>query len=178
MIVDDDGAPVAANTPGEIVTRGPNTSVGLFADEARTAATYRPDGFVKSGDIATIDDDGYLTMVSRKKEIIIRGGLNIAPREIEELLVAMPEIERAAVIGLPDERLGERMCACVVLRAGMQVDLPTVVQRLEAGGLAKFKLPQRLEVFDMLSATASGKIQKHELVRIITTERLDAGREE
>jgi acyl-coenzyme A synthetase/AMP-(fatty) acid ligase len=171
MVVDDDGAPVAATTPGEIVTRGPNTSVGLFGDDARTAATYRPDGFVKSGDIATIDSDGYLTMVSRKKEIIIRGGLNIAPREIEELLVAMPEIERAAVIGLPDERLGERMCACVVVRPGEQIDLPTVVARLEAGGLAKFKLPQRLEVFDVLSATASGKIQKHELVRIITTER-------
>ena len=171
MVVDDDGAPVAANTPGEIVTRGPNTSVGLFGDESRTAATYRSDGFVKSGDIATIDSDGYLTMVSRKKEIIIRGGLNIAPREIEELLVAMPEIERAAVIGLPDERLGERMCACVVVRSGAQIDLSTVVQRLEAGGLAKFKLPQRLEIFDVLSATASGKIQKHELVRIITTER-------
>ena len=171
MIVDDDGAPVGANSPGEIVTRGPNTSVGLFGDPERTAATYRSDGFVKSGDIATLGDDGYLTMLSRKKEIIIRGGLNIAPREIEELLVAMPEIERAAVIGLPDERLGERMCACVVLRPDAQIDLPTVVERLEASGLAKFKLPQRLEVFDVLSATASGKIQKHELVRIITTER-------
>jgi non-ribosomal peptide synthetase component E (peptide arylation enzyme) len=171
MIVDDDGQPVAPNTSGEIVTRGPNTSVGLFADPSRTAATYRADGFVKSGDIATLDDLGYLTMVSRKKEIIIRGGLNIAPREIEELLVAMPEIDRAAVIGLPDERLGERMCACVVLRSGTEIDLATVVERLSSGGLAKFKLPQRLEVFDALSATASGKIQKHELVRIITTER-------
>ena len=177
MIVDDDGEPVAPNTPGEIVTRGPNTSVGLFADPERTAATYRPDGFVKSGDIATIDDDGYLTMISRKKEIIIRGGLNIAPREIEELLVAMPEIERAAVIGLPDERLGERMCACVVLRPAMQIDLATIVDRLEAQGVAKFKLPQRLELFDVLSATASGKIQKHELVRIVTTERDQVSRE-
>jgi non-ribosomal peptide synthetase component E (peptide arylation enzyme) len=178
MIVDDDGQPLAPGKPGEIVTRGPNTSVGLFADPERTAATYRPDGFVKSGDIATIDRDGYLTMISRKKEIIIRGGLNIAPREIEELLVAMPEIERAAVIGLPDERLGERMCACVVLRPGMQIDLPTIVDRLETQGLAKFKLPQRLELFDALSATASGKIQKHELVRIVTTERDLVGREE
>jgi acyl-coenzyme A synthetase/AMP-(fatty) acid ligase len=174
VIVDDDGEPVAAGEPGEIVTRGPNTSVGLFADPARTAATYRADGFVKSGDVATIDEDGYLTMISRKKEIIIRGGLNIAPREIEELLVAMPEIDRAAVIGLPDERLGERMCACVVLRAGSTIDLSTIVERLESQGLAKFKLPQRLELFDALSATASGKIQKHELVRIITTERAAA----
>ena len=178
IIVDDDGAPVASNTPGEIVTRGPNTSVGLFADPERTAATYRPDGFVKSGDIATIDDDGYLTMISRKKEIIIRGGLNIAPREIEELLVAMPEIERAAVIGLPDERLGERMCACVVLRPDRQIDLATIVDRLEGQGLAKFKLPQRLELFDALSATASGKIQKHELVRIVATERDHVAREQ
>lgn len=171
-IVDDEGSPVPAGTPGEIVTRGPNTSVGLFADPARTAATYRPDGFVKSGDVAVLDGEGYLTMVSRKKEIIIRGGLNIAPREIEELLVAMPEIERAAVIGLPDERLGERMCACVVLRAGAAaVDLDTIVSRLEAGGLAKFKLPQRLEYFEVLPATASGKIQKHELVRAITESR-------
>jgi len=166
-VVDDDGNDVAPNTPGEIVTRGPNTSVGLFADPARTAATYRADGFVRSGDIATIDEDGYLTMVSRKKEIIIRGGLNIAPREIEELLVAMPEIERAAVIGLHDERLGERMCACVVLRAGQSIDLATAVERLEAAGLAKYKLPQRLEVFDVLAATASGKIQKHELERLV-----------
>ena len=178
MIVDDDGSAVAPNTPGEIVTRGPNTSVGLFGDPERTAATYRPDGFVKSGDIATIDDDGYLTMISRKKEIIIRGGLNIAPREIEELLVAMPEIERAAVIGLPDERLGERMCACVVLRPEQQIDLATIVDRLESQGLAKFKLPQRLEFFDALSATASGKIQKHELVRIVTTERDRVSREQ
>src|SRR5437762_2833963 len=171
MIVDDDGNPVAANTPGEIVTRGPNTSVGLFGDAARTAATYRPDGFVKSGDIATLDHDGYLTMVSRKKEIIIRGGLNIAPREIEELLVAMPEIERAAVIGLPDERLGERMCACVVLRPGAQIDLPTVVDRLQAGGLAKFKLPQRLEVFDVFSPPAPAKSQNHERVALFPKER-------
>jgi non-ribosomal peptide synthetase component E (peptide arylation enzyme) len=78
---------------------------------------------------------------------------------------------------LPDVRLGERMCACVVLRPGTQIDLPTVVDRLEAGGLAKFKLPQRLEVFDVLAATASGKIQKHELVRIISNERDAAGRE-
>jgi non-ribosomal peptide synthetase component E (peptide arylation enzyme) len=170
-IVDDDGQPVPAGTPGEIVTRGPNTSVGLFGDPERTAKTYRSHGFVCSGDIATLDGDGYLTMVSRKKEIIIRGGLNIAPREIEELLVAMPEVERAAVIGLPDERLGERMCACVVLRANATLDLDAVVARLEGQGLAKFKLPQRLECFDILPATASGKIQKHELVRLITMER-------
>ncbi|MCU1380677.1 MAG: fadK 1, partial [Acidimicrobiales bacterium] len=94
--------------------------------------------------------------------------MNIAPREIEELLVAFPEVQRAAVIGLPDERLGERMCACVVLEPEAALDLATVVERLEASGLARFKLPQRLEVLDALPTTASGKVQKHEIVRALT----------
>lgn len=157
--VDDDG---------ELFTRGPNTCVGFFDDPERTAATFDPDGWVRSGDLVTIDDDGYLTVVGRKKEIIIRGGMNIAPREIEELLVAFPEVQRAAVVGLPDERLGERMCACVVLEPGTALDLATVVERLEAAGLAKFKLPQRLEVLDALPTTASGKVQKHEIVRALS----------
>ena len=150
---------------GELLVRGPNTCVGFFADPERTAATFSPDGWVRSGDLVDIDADGYLTVVGRKKEIIIRGGLNIAPREIEELLVAFPEVERAAVVGVPDERLGERMCACVVLCEGASLDLETVVTRLEATGLAKYKLPQRLEVLDALPTTASGKVQKHEIVK-------------
>jgi non-ribosomal peptide synthetase component E (peptide arylation enzyme) len=166
-VVDDDGHVLPPGEEGEIVTRGPNTCVGFFADPQRTTATFTEDGFVRSGDIARLDDEGYLTMVSRKKEIIIRGGVNIAPREVEELLVAFDEIERAAVIGLPDERLGERMCACVVLRSGDTIDLDTVVERLRTGGLATYKLPQRLEVVEALPSTASGKIQKHELVRRI-----------
>ncbi|MCU1373405.1 MAG: hypothetical protein JWO68_691, partial [Actinomycetia bacterium] len=150
---DTDGRPMShvelrVDEDGELFTRGPNTCVGFFDDPERTAATFDAEGWVRSGDLVAIDDDGYLTVVGRKKEIIIRGGMNIAPREIEELLVAFPEVQRAAVVGLPDERLGERMCACVVLEAGTTLDLATVVERLEATGLAKFKLPQRLEVLD------------------------------
>jgi len=152
---------------GELWTRGPNTCVGFFADPVRTAATFDADGWVRSGDLVTIDDDGYLTVVGRKKEIIIRGGMNIAPREIEELIVAFPEVERVAVVGLPDERLGETMCACVVLALDASIDLDTMVTRLRAGGLATFKLPQRLEVLDALPTTASGKIQKHEIVKAL-----------
>src|SRR5882757_3154867 len=155
--VDDDG---------ELFTRGPNTCVGFFADPERTAATFN-DGWVRSGDMVTVNEDGYLTVVGRKKEIIIRGGLNIAPREIEELLVAFPEVKRAAVIGLPDERLGERMCACLVLVPEATLDFETMVERLRAGGLATFKLPQRLELLDELPTTASGKVQKHEIVRTL-----------
>jgi non-ribosomal peptide synthetase component E (peptide arylation enzyme) len=142
--------------------------VGFFDDPERTDATFDADGWVRSGDLVSIDDDGYLTVVGRKKEIIIRGGMNIAPREIEELLVAFAEVQRVAVVGLPDERLGERMCACVVLEAGASLDLATVVERLEATGLATFKFPQRLEVLDALPTTASGKVQKHEIVRALS----------
>jgi acyl-CoA synthetase (AMP-forming)/AMP-acid ligase II len=165
---DDRGAPLAPGVSGELYVRGPNTCVGFFDDPERTSATFGAEGWVRSGDLCTIDGDGYLTVVGRKKEIIIRGGLNIAPREIEELLVSFPEVDRAAVVGLPDERLGERMCACVVLRAATTLDLQTTVDRLRAAGLATYKLPERLEILDALPSTASGKVQKHEIVHALT----------
>ena len=161
----DDGTPVPPGEPGELFVRGPNTCVGFFRDSERTAATFSPDGWVRSGDLVTLDRDGFVTVVGRKKEIIIRGGMNIAPREIEELLVVFPEVERAAVVGLPDSRLGERSCACVVLTPGATLDLETTVERLRTTGLAAYKLPERLTVLDALPTTASGKVQKHEIVR-------------
>jgi acyl-CoA synthetase (AMP-forming)/AMP-acid ligase II len=166
-IRDDRGAPVVPGTAGELYVRGPNTCVGFFDDPERTSDTFDAEGWVRSGDLCTVDDDGYLTVVGRKKEIIIRGGLNIAPREIEELLVAFPEVDRAAVVGLPDARLGERMCACVVLRPGTSLDLGTTVHRLRAAGLANYKLPERLEILLSLPSTASGKVQKHEIVQAL-----------
>ena len=159
-----DGNPGPPGTPGELVTRGPNTCVGFFADPERTAAVFSSDGWVRSGDTVTIDPDGYLTVVGRTKEILIRGGMNIAPREIEDVLLTFPEVERAAVVGVPDERLGERTCACVTLRDGCSLDLETVVARFEAAGVATYKWHQRLEVLDTLPSTASGKIRKHVIV--------------
>ena len=169
-VLGDDGAPVPPGMPGELVTRGPNTCVGFFADPQRTAAVFSPDGWVRSGDTVTIDGDGYLTVVGRTKEILIRGGMNIAPREIEDVLLGFPEVERAAVVGLPDERLGERTCACVVVREGATLDLDTVVARFEAAGVATYKWPQRLEVLHELPATASGKIRKHVIVAELLAE--------
>jgi acyl-CoA synthetase (AMP-forming)/AMP-acid ligase II len=164
---DDEGRRQPAGEAGELFVRGPNTCAGFFDDPERTAATFN-DGWVRSGDVLRMDDAGYVTVVGRKKEIIIRGGMNIAPREVEELLVGFPEVERAAVVGIPDARLGERMCACVVLRAGGRLDFTAMIDRLRTAGLATYKLPERLEVMDVLPATASGKIQKHELVRALT----------
>jgi acyl-coenzyme A synthetase/AMP-(fatty) acid ligase len=161
---DENGSVSAPGLAGEIHIRGPNTCVGFYRDPARTAATFGPGGWVRSGDLATMDEDGYLTVVGRKKEIIIRGGLNITPREIEDLLLDFPEVDRAAVVGLPHERLGERVCACVVLAPGTDLDFDTMVGRLRAIGLATYKLPEQLEVLDALPVTASGKVQKFEIV--------------
>jgi len=170
-IRDDEGRAVPGGEAGELHVRGPDTCVGFFADPDRTAATFLPDGWVRSGDLCTVDGDGYLTVVGRKKEIIIRGGMNIAPREVEDLLTRFPEVDRAAVVGVPDDRLGERSCACLVLAAGRTLDLETVVARLRAEGLASYKLPEQLHLVDTLPTTASGKVQKHELVRRV----IDAG---
>jgi acyl-CoA synthetase (AMP-forming)/AMP-acid ligase II len=150
---------------GEIFTRGPNTCVGFFDDPERTAATFDADGWVRSGDLATLDGDGNLTIVGRKKELIIRGGMNITPRELEDLIGRFDEVRTVAVVGTPDERLGEVVCACVVLDDGATLTLETVVERLRAEGVATYKLPQRLETLPELPTTASGKIQKHEILR-------------
>ena len=165
QVRDDHSIALEPGVPGELFVRGPNTCVGFFSDAERTTATFGADGWVRSGDLVSVDGDGYLTVVGRKKEIIIRGGLNITPREVEGLIAEFPEVERVAVVGLPDERLGERMCACVVLVPGFSLDLEVTVERLQAAGLATYKLPERLEVLAELPMTASGKIQKHEIVR-------------
>lgn len=170
VVRDDDGADRPTGSEGELWTRGPNTCVGFFADPQRTSTTFDADGWVRSGDLVVLDDERSVTVVGRKKEIIIRGGVNIAPREIEELLVAFSEVERAAVVGIPHERLGEMMCACLVLEPGASIDFDTMVTRLKSAGLATYKLPQRLEILATLPTTASGKIQKHEIVRTLVTD--------
>jgi acyl-coenzyme A synthetase/AMP-(fatty) acid ligase len=163
---DEDGRPVR-NEPGEIFARTPGGSVGFFRDPERTRATFGEDGWLRSGDLGVLDDDGYVTVVGRKKEIIIRGGLNIAPREIEDLICKIPAVAAVAVVGLPDDRLGELTCACVVLRDGETLRLGDVVEELKREGLATYKLPQAMTVVDALPATASGKIQKHVLLDAI-----------
>lgn len=160
---DDDGRSVR-NEPGEIFARSAGTSVGLYADSVRTTAMFNSEGWVRLGDLGVLDDDGYLTVVGRKKEIIIRGGLNIAPREIEEMIMKLPEVTSVAVVGLPHPRLGEITCACVVLRQGASLEFSRVVEELKAAGLATYKLPQAVAIVDALPMTSTGKIRKHELV--------------
>jgi acyl-CoA synthetase (AMP-forming)/AMP-acid ligase II len=156
-------APVPNGSPGELIVRGPNVCLGFFDDPERTAASFTSDGWLRTGDVGVLDDDGYITIVGRKKEVIIRGGLNIAPREIEDLITQMPQVAEVAVVGLPDERLGEIVCACVVPSGEVALTLEEVVGFLRSRDLATYKLPQRLQLVDRLPRTATGKIRKVEL---------------
>ena len=164
---DDTGTTLVPPCEGELHIRGPNTSIGFFNDVERTEATYLADGWVRSGDLARLDSDGYITIVGRKKEIIIRGGVNVAPREIEDLISAFPEVRQVAVVGVPDERLGERGCACVVLHDDCTLEFDAMIHRLRDSGLATYKLPESMLVFDSLPATPSGKLQKHVILQQI-----------
>lgn len=154
---------LAAGEVGELMIHGPNVCVGFFDDPERTRATFTSDGWLRSGDLGTIDEDGYVTVVGRKKETIIRGGLNIAPREIEDQLVEMPGVREVAVIGVADPRLGEIVGACIVPEPGVTLEIDDVVSFLESRDMAKYKLPQYLQLMTELPRTPTGKVRKAEL---------------
>ena len=116
------------------------------------------------GDLAIMDEDGYITIVGRQSDMIIRGGLNIAPREIEETIEALDSVSEAVVVGLPHDRLGEYCCACIVPEKGTVPTLEAVCDHLTSQGFAAYRLPERVEILDVLPSTASGKIQRHKLV--------------
>jgi acyl-CoA synthetase (AMP-forming)/AMP-acid ligase II len=170
---DEDDVVVPAGVSGEIHVRGPEVCIGFFNDPERMAQVFTADAWLRSGDLGVLDDDGHLTIVGRKKEIIIRGGLNIAPREIEDLLCEMPGVRAAACIGLPDERLGEIVCACLVADAPITLD--DAVAHLRGRELATYKLPQALRMVDEIPMTASGKLRKTALRDRILSEKAAKG---
>ncbi|MBT5414962.1 MAG: AMP-binding protein [Rhodospirillaceae bacterium] len=167
-IRDEDGRPLPRGSAGELWVQGASQCVGYYKDRERTRAKFER-GWVRTGDLAKMDEDGYVMIVGRKSEIIIRGGMNITPREIEEEIARMEGVSAVAVVGLPDARLGEICCACVVAEDSATVTLETIVDRLRATGMATYKLPQRLEFVSELPRTASGKIQRHILVASLSS---------
>ncbi|MGW0998994.1 long-chain-fatty-acid--CoA ligase [Streptomyces sp. NPDC002523] len=160
-LLDDDGKDVAEGEVGELAVRGPNVMKGYWNRPEETAAAV-PDGWLRTGDLARRDEDGYLYIVDRKKDLIIRGGYNVYPREIEEVLHEHPAVALAAVLGVPDERLGEEVAAAVVLRAGSEASAREL-QEYVRERVAAYKYPRRVWLMDALPMGPSGKILKREI---------------
>jgi non-ribosomal peptide synthetase component E (peptide arylation enzyme) len=159
-LVGPDGTDAPAGESGELCWRGPSKSYGYFNQPDYDSVAFDADGYFHSGDIGQFDEAGYLRIVGRTKDMILRGGTNIFPAEVEHLLGQHPSVAAVAVIGIPDERLGERACAMVVPAPGTQPDLPELCRHLRDLQLATFKLPEQLIMVDSLPVNAGGKVDK------------------
>lgn len=161
-IVDAEGTDVGPGEDGELVCRGPQQFVG-YTDPSLNEDSYLTDRWFRTGDIARLDQHGFLTITDRMKDVIIRGGETLSSKAIEDVLATMPAVAESAVVGAPDQRLGETVCAFVVVRPGSLLDLESVAQHFRAAGVARQKTPERLELVENFPRTASGKVQKFAL---------------
>ena len=166
-VVDDDGTEVARGEPGEIVVRGYNVMTGYLDDAEQTAETIDGDGWLHTGDIGVMDDAGYIDITDRKKDMYIVGGFNAYPAEIEAMLGEHADIGQVAVVGVPDERLGEVGVAFVVPRPGQEPAADEVIAWAR-DRMANYKVPRRVEVVDALPLNASNKVLKYELRARVT----------
>ena len=156
------GLVVPRGTPGELCTRGYSVMLGYWDDAAATAAAIDASRYMHTGDLATMDDDGYLNIVGRIKDLVIRGGENISPREVEEFLYTHPAIQDVQVFGVPDERFGEELAAWVITTDGATLDAADVRAFCE-GQIARFKIPRYVRVVDAFPLTVTGKVQKYRM---------------
>jgi long-chain acyl-CoA synthetase len=168
QIRDLEGNVLAANEEGEICIRGRNIMKGYLNQPEETKAVFWEDWF-RSGDIGTIDEEGYLYIVDRLKDLIITGGENVYPREVEEILYTRPEVEECTVIGLPDKEYGERVTAFIIPKQGQQVDRTQLKSYLKTK-LSPFKVPKEFIVVDDLPKSSAGKILKRELKKQVLSE--------
>ena len=148
-VVDLNGVEVAQGQPGEIQIRGHNVTKGYWNLPEATKATITPDGWLNTGDVGRVDEDGYFYIVDRTKDLIIRGGYNVYPREIEEVLYEHPAVAEAAVIGIPHDSLGEEVGAAVALKNGASVD-PDELRDYVKARVAAYKYPRRVWLLDEL----------------------------
>ncbi|XP_030836293.1 medium-chain acyl-CoA ligase ACSF2, mitochondrial-like [Strongylocentrotus purpuratus] len=160
------GELVPYNTPGELCSRGYTTMVGYWKDEVKTKEAIDQTGWFHSGDIATMNEEGYITMAGRIKDLVIRGGENIYPTEIEQFLYKHPKIEDVQVIGVPDERMGEELCAWIRLKAGQEAT-PEEIKSFCKGKISHFKIPRYIEFVDEFPLTVTGKVQKFKMRQVM-----------
>jgi cyclohexanecarboxylate-CoA ligase len=167
-ILDPLGAPLGAGEVGAVVVNGPSRFLGFLANDALTRESLTEWGGYRTGDLGYIDADGHLIYGGRSKDIIRRGGVTLVPAEIEAALLRHPAIHEVAVVPLPDERLGERACAAVVLEPGAEApDLPEVQEFLADQGISKYSWPESVEVFEDFPRTPSLKVVKRDVVKAI-----------
>jgi fatty-acyl-CoA synthase len=157
------GAQVERGTPGELCTRGYCVMAGYWNDPQKTAEAVDADGWMHTGDIAVMDDDGYVAITGRIKDLVIRGGENVYPREIEEFLYGHPDVVDAQVVGVPDEKYGEELMAWVQIREGAEPPTAESLRAFCAGRIAHHKIPRYVQVIDEFPMTVTGKIRKVEL---------------
>ena len=158
-IVDNEGRIVPRGQSGELCTRGYSVMLGYWDDEAKTKEAIDAGGWMHTGDLAVIDDEGYCNIVGRIKDMVIRGGENIYPREIEEFLYAHPKVLDVQVVGIPDQRFGEELCAWIILREGERLSEDEVREYCK-GQIAHYKIPRYIRFVDSFPMTVTGKIQK------------------
>jgi long-chain acyl-CoA synthetase len=170
-IADDNGEPLARGEVGEIVVRGPTVSPGYWRRPEATAESFRADGWMRSGDVGYLDDDEFLYLVDRRKDMIVTGGFNVYPRETENVIVAMDGVRDVVVVGAPDPRWGEAIVAVVVLEDDAEVTAEEVIDHCR-GAIGGYKVPKRVEFVDALPTLGSGKVDKRSI-----RERLWAGQE-
>jgi malonyl-CoA/methylmalonyl-CoA synthetase len=159
-VVDEDAKPLPQGAIGVIEVKGPNVFKGYWRMPEKTAAEFRADGFFITGDVGVVDDRGYVSIVGRAKDLIISGGFNIYPKEVEGLIDAIPGVEESAVIGLPHPDFGEAVAAVVKMRAGAEPLDPAAVQTALQDQLARFKQPKAVFVVAEIPRNAMGKVQK------------------
>jgi non-ribosomal peptide synthetase component E (peptide arylation enzyme) len=165
-IRDPEGAALAQGETGEVCWRGANNSYGYLNQPDYDTLVWDEDNWYQSGDLGWIDEDGYLRIVGRVKDMILRGGMNIFPAEVEEVLIHHPKISTVAIVAVPDERLGEQACAAVVA-AGDAPTLEELTSLLDERGLAKFKWPEYLVILDELPVNPGGKVDKKQLGQVV-----------
>ena len=168
-IVDSEGRVVPRGQAGELLTRGYAVMLGYWGDEARTREAIDAARWMRTGDLATIDDEGYCNIVGRVKDMVIRGGENIYPREIEEFLYRHPQVLDVQCVGVPDEKYGEELCACIILRPGA----PTTAAEIREfcrGEIAHYKVPRYVRFVDRFPMTITGKVVKYQLREQIAAE--------
>ena len=168
LIVDEAGLSVATGMSGHILVRGPSRFLGYYGAARISADAIDQDGYFRTGDLGRLNESGGIHYVAREKDMIRRGGVTIVPGDLEAALAGHPRIEHVAVVGLPDERLGERTCACVITRDGGPLSLEDVRLHLERQGVARYTWPERIELFESFPRSASLKVQKGVLVELLS----------